>query len=171
MNSSFASGSQIVQNVAFLLAQSHHCRQDALDEHTPGFALVAKTAFTPQHPTPQSPFSGIIGGFHALPIDEGPQSWPDFADIQAGTPGFAVAQQSANFQQVFHLGADRMEGGLQINARLGAIAKMIPEAKKRVETRQQHLANHLRFAAAIDQRLEITLEMRPAWRWSGSIQA
>jgi hypothetical protein len=159
LNSRFASGCQIVQYVAFLLAQSHHRRQDALDADTPGFALGTKSAFAPQNTAPQSPFGGIIGGFHPLPVDEGPQSGTDFEDIVASTPGFAVAQEGTNFQQVFHLGANRLESRLQLGPRQGAIAEMMPEAKEQVETRQQHLPNHLRFAATIHHSLKIAFEM------------
>ena len=136
MNSSFASGCQVVQHVAFLLAQGHHCRQDALDKHTPSFTLGAKTAFAPQNTRPQSSFRRIIGGFHPFLVDKSPQCSPDFEDILAGTPGFAVAQQGANFQQIFPLSADWLDGRLQIAPRQGAIAEMMPEAKKLFKTHQ-----------------------------------
>jgi len=47
----------------------------------------------------------------------------DFEDILASTAGFALPQEGTNFQQVFHLGENRLESRLQIGLRQSASRK------------------------------------------------
>lgn len=135
--------------------------QDTLHKAVPLGAVRPKTALPPQHGTPQRLFRCVIGRLDPVLSHKRPQRRFMHQQLLAHafgrvTPPCPMGQQGVDGR------LNRCQRALQGGAIDGAFAKQMPQSKHQLTERQEVGTPHARRPTAIDQRLKITLQMRPA---------
>ena len=153
---------QIIQYIAFLLAQRGDRRQDVLDEVAAVLALRAEATSSPKNGATQATFRTVVGGFDAFDADKGSQRDLQLEEILAGVAGLVTRQCSPFSQEVAHARLDRLHRRLEIGLTQGAIAHSMPQAKHFLDLLEQGRSNPLRLAAPLDQGLKVSFQVRPA---------
>jgi len=122
----------------------------------------AETTLAPKHTGTDLPFGQVVGRLHAFDVHEGPQGFLSFEDVTAGACGFVVVAGGSLAQQFADLVSNRLHLFLEGGATHSPILHLVPPLKHRVGLGQDGFANALGFAAALNKRLEVPQEARPA---------
>src|SRR5450759_329076 len=152
---------QEIQDISFLLAQGHNCRQDTLNKKAALFTLRAKTALSPNNAAAQRSFSRVIGRFNPFMIYECPQSRLKFEDVSTGLARGGVIDQRTNLQQVSNIHPNGLDKRGEVGSFQGSIADPAPVTKQKWDLLEKQLTDHLGLTPSIVKGLKIPFQMRP----------
>ena len=156
-------GGQVGPGIALLLVAGDDHAEQGFHEAAAVLALRAEREFAPDHGVTQTSLGGVVGGFDAVDIEEGPQPFAMVVQLLAHADQSWVAAEDSAQQERVHLIANWCEQLLQFAKRDRSIATARPVTEQDLRLSQQVASQALHLGIRmIDERLEVAFQMCPA---------
>ncbi len=98
MDRSNTSIGEIVEDIAVLLSELCHSRQDAFHEAASAFTLGSEAATSPDDCAPQASLGTIVRGIYIRHFDECPERTPELQDVFTEPPALLTSESLALFE-------------------------------------------------------------------------
>src|SRR5205085_4724362 len=126
-------------------------------------AVRPSTDPTPDHRMAQRALRGVVRRLDPLHAHEGPQTLLHLEDLEAGRRCLDAAASLAPLQRRLDLAPQPRRDRLEPWPVNGPIAEAVPPAKHPLRQPQQGVPGRLPGTPAVDHRLEIPRQVRPAY--------
>lgn len=153
---------EIPQHVALLLPTGSDHRQHPLDKPAAIGTVRATADPPPDHGMSQRAFRGVIRRLNPFDAGESPQAFLHLEDLKVGRCRLGAAASLALFECRFDLAPQPHRHRLQPLPIDGPVAEAVPPAKHPLGQAQQRAPGGLTGTPAVDHRLEVAIQVRPA---------
>lgn len=142
-------------------ARLHH-GQHPLHEAAPRLAVRAKGILPPQHPAAQHPLCMVVRRLDPVADHEPPHRWQQLQHVPAERRRLAIGAPGPSLEHPLEGTRRTVQPHLQLLPVAAAPTEQVPLREHTLGESLQLLSQRRRRPTAVDQLLEIALEVRPA---------